>query len=264
MKKIETSQTSGLFVVSWQMLASFGLALFLLWPNFVDFTHAKDRSSGAVMAGAQENAWYVPEWVLSAPYAPVFRVRDTLHKYGRYAPKTKLITIEDLIKFHGHLCGGLVEATCALSLALNRLFEDGIIDRTDLRIVSNNSACGADVASYLTGARVRFASHSIDNTLQSGEFIIQRISAGQTVRVWRNPEAYPAEVKAQMKKIESGAFSSKDIDLFGKLQWDYAERLINRPIKESFFTEPVKDYRWPDPVCKDLGERKDNNYKSTP
>ena len=189
---------------SWQTPATFGLALFLLLPNFVDYTHARDQSSGAVMAEAQEDAWYVPEWVTSAPYAPVFRVRDTLHKYGRYASKTKLITIKDLIKFHGHLCGGLVEATCALSLALNTLFEDGIIDRTDLRIVSNNSACGADVASYLTGARVRFASHNIDNKLKGGGFIVQRISTGQTVRVWRNPQVYPTEVKAQMKKIQSG------------------------------------------------------------
>ncbi len=216
------------------------------------------------MAEAQENAWYVPEWVTSAPYAPVFQVRDTLHKYGRYAPKTKLITIKDLIKFHGHLCGGLVEATCALSLALNKLFEDGIIDRTDLRIVSNNSACGADVASYLTGARVRFASHNIDNKLKGGGFIVQRISTGQTIRVRRNPKVYPTEVKAQMRKIQSAKFAPKDIDLFGKLQWGYARRLINTPVEKSFFIESLADHQWPEPVCRDLGRRTDNDYRNNP
>jgi formylmethanofuran dehydrogenase subunit E len=85
-----------------------------------------------------------------------------VNKYGRYAKAAKTITLEDLIKFHGHFCGGLVEAATVLKVALNRLFPDGMIDRTDLRIASNNSACGGDVAAYLTGARARFGSHSID------------------------------------------------------------------------------------------------------
>ncbi|MCK7494236.1 MAG: formylmethanofuran dehydrogenase subunit E family protein [Comamonadaceae bacterium] len=57
---------------------------------------------------------------------------------------TKTITLKDLIKFHGHFCGGLVESASALRVAFDRLYPDGIIDRTDLRIVSNNSACGAE------------------------------------------------------------------------------------------------------------------------
>ena len=103
--------------------------------------------------------WYFPEWLGNSPHAPFFQVRDTANKYGRYAKMTKIITLKDLIKFHGHLCGGLVESAGALRLAFDRLFPDGVIDRTDLRIVSNNSACGGDVAVYLTGARLRFASH---------------------------------------------------------------------------------------------------------
>ena len=51
----------------------------------------------------------------------------------------------------GHVCGGLVESAASLRVAFDVLFSDGFIDRTDLRIVSNNSACGGDVASYLTG-----------------------------------------------------------------------------------------------------------------
>ncbi|MFC1836446.1 formylmethanofuran dehydrogenase subunit E family protein [Thermodesulfobacteriota bacterium] len=214
--------------------------------------------------GSQGPERYYPEWLAEAPYTPAFYAKDTMHKYGRYDSEAKQITIKDLIKFHGHLCGGLVEASCALSLALQELFEDGIIDRTDLRIVSNNSACGADVASYLTGARVRFASHSIDKQLKGGGFVVQRISKGQTVRVWRNPAVYPTEVKAQMKKIQSEAFGSEDIDLFGRLQWGYAKRLVNNPLKESFFVEKIPNYQWPEPICKDLGDRTDNNYKNAP
>src|SRR5659263_691566 len=52
--------------------------------------------------------WYFPEWLGNSPHAPSFQVRDTTNKYGRYAQMSKIITLKDLIKFHGHFCGGLV------------------------------------------------------------------------------------------------------------------------------------------------------------
>jgi len=194
----------------------------------------------------------------------VFDVRDTENKYGRYAKQTKTITVKDLIKFHGHFCGGLVESASSLRIAFDTLFPDKIIDRTDLRIVSNNSACGGDVAAYLTGTRSRFGSHTIDNTLTESEFYIGKVSTGKTVHVKLNPEVYPKEVKTQMKKIESGKFEPGDIDLFQELQWAYAKRMINRPLKESFIVEEVRDYKWPESSCKDLGRRKDNDFKNAP
>jgi len=206
--------------------------------------------------------WYFPEWLGTSPYAPVFEVRDTENKYGRYAKRTKNITIKDLIKYHGHFCGGLVESAASLRVAFDLLFPDKIIDRTDLFIVSNNSACGGDVAAYLTGSRARFGSHVIDNSLTESEFYVQQVSTNRTVHVKLNPVVYPKEVKTQMKKIESGVFEPKDIDLFQELQWSYAKRMVNRPLKESFIIEEVKDFKWPEPSCKGLGKRKDNDYKN--
>ncbi len=40
--------------------------------------------------------------------------------------------------------------------------------------------------------------------------------------------------------------------------------MVNRPLKESFIVEEVKGYKWPEPVCKDLGKRRDNDYKNVP
>ncbi|MBN2655084.1 MAG: formylmethanofuran dehydrogenase subunit E family protein [Nitrospirae bacterium] len=215
-------------------------------------------------SGDNKAEWYFPAWLGKSPYSPVFQVRDTENKYGRYTKETKTITIKDLIKFHGHFCGGLVESAGSLRVAFNTLFPDGIIDRTDLRIVSNNSACGADVASYLTGARARFGSHVIDNSLTESEFYVQQISTGRTVHVKLNPAMYPKEVKTQMRKIESGMFEPKDINLFQELQWAYAKRMVNKPLKESFIVREAKDFKWPGSTCKDLGTRKDNDYKNTP
>jgi formylmethanofuran dehydrogenase subunit E len=223
---------------------------------------------GCAGAQAQPEAdapdWYYPAWLAGAQYAPRFEVRDTVNKYGRYATQTKTITVKDLIKFHGHFCGGLVESATTLRMAFDRLFPEGVIDRTDLRIASNNSACGGDVAAYLSGTRTRFGSHYVDPALKESEFLVQRLSTEETVRVGINAATYPHDVRAQMRKIESGTFTSADLDSFQDLQWEYARKLVSRPPEESVDVAEDTGYVWPDPPCKDMGERRDNLYKSVP
>ena len=46
-----------------------------------------------------------------------------------------------------------------------------------------------------------------------------------------------------MKKIGSGQYTPQDLDLFQELQWNYARRLITRPLKESFMVEKVSGYQ---------------------
>lgn len=220
-------------------------------------------ASRPTAAQTQPEGW-APEWLTKSAYSPAFAVRDTVNKYGRYAAQTKIVTLADLIKFHGHFCGGLVESAGALRMALDALSPDGIVDRTDLRIASNNSACGGDVASYLTGARTRFGSHLIDPKLTESEFVVQQVSTSKTVRVRVRPEAYPTEVRVQMRKLESGKFEPKDIDLFQDLQWAYARQIVTRPLGETFVLIDSALYVWPEAPCKDFGARKDNSYKAVP
>jgi formylmethanofuran dehydrogenase subunit E len=208
--------------------------------------------------------WYYPQWLANAPPSTAFKVRDTVSKYGRYASEPKIITIKDLIKFHGHFCGGLVEAATALHVAFDHLFPDGIVDRTDLVIASNNSACGGDAAAYLTGARTRFGTHLIDPKLKEGDFVLKRISTGKTVRVVINAATYPHDVRTQMKKIESGHFGPADLDRFQDVQWAYAKKLLSRPAIESVDVTDNPDYVWPELPCKDMGKRRDNDYKNVP
>jgi formylmethanofuran dehydrogenase subunit E len=213
---------------------------------------------------AADSEWWSPEWLTKSRYSPSFEVRDTVNKYGRYAGKSKTITLSDLIKYHGHFCGGLVESAGALKIAFDNLFPAGIVDRTDLRIASNNSACGGDVAAYLTGARTRFGSHILDPKLTESEFVVQQVSTGKTARVRVRPEAYPTEVRVQMRKIESGSFKPEDLDLFQDLQWSYARQIVTRPLEETFTLMDAADYRWPAPPCRDFGTRKDNSFKDVP
>ena len=176
----------------------------------------------------------------------------------------KLLRVQELTLENKLPYVQLVESAGALRLAFDSLFPDGIVDRTDLRIASNNSACGADVAAYLTGARTRFGSHLIDQKLTESEFVVQQVSTGKTVRVRVRPEAYPTDVRTQMRKIESGQFSPEDIDLFQELQWAYAKKIVTRPLTETFALLDSAGYVWPEAPCKNYGSRRDNAYKAVP
>jgi hypothetical protein len=80
---------------------------------------------------------------------------------------------------------------------------------------------------------------------------------------WYFPE-WLARGQDQMKRIESGAVTPAEIDRFQELQWAYARRLITRPLAEAFLVKDLTGFAWPDPVCGELGCRKDNDYKHVP
>jgi len=194
----------------------------------------------------------------------IFLVKDTEHKYGRYDKTLKKIMLTDLIKFHGHMCGGLVESAVMARVALNNLFQDtkGIIDRTDLKIISNNSACGGDALEYLTGARYRFNSHCIDKKLTGDSIILQRISTKKIIKVSLNKKFFPTLVRKAMKKIDSGKFKPSDIDLFGKLQQEFALRMVTHPHEKTVRFKYLNEYPCKKTRLSEKIRRRDNDYKN--
>ena len=119
--------------------------------------------------------WFYPAWAATAPFNEAITVRDTESALGRYSQQTKEIGLKDLARMHGHLCDGLVTSFIEMKAVLDRLFPSGIVDRTDLKVVSRNSPCLVDAAAFMTGARINFQTLRIDSLAGDG-FIVQRIS----------------------------------------------------------------------------------------
>ena len=206
---------------------------------------------------ANETAdWYYPDWMVHAPYAPVFKVRDTESSLGPYASQTKTLTQKDLVKMHGHACDGLVTAACALSLGLRALYPEGVIDRTDTGGICNNSPCYGDLVEYLTGGRIRYGTQKIDPQM-GAEFILYRFSTRQAVKVALKPGVFPAEVSGLEAKIRKGEFSVDDMRRCQQLQWNYARSLMQRPLAESFTVTPLADFAWQPDAYEHLGKRGD-------
>lgn len=207
-------------------------------------------------AGYETPDWYYPAWMAQAPYAPVFEVRDTESSLGPYASSTKTVTLKDLVRMHGHPCDGLVTAACALSLGLRELYPDGVIDRTDTGGICNNSPCYGDAVEYLTGGRIRFGTQKIDPSLGT-EFILYRFSTRQAVKMALKPGVFPAEVSRLEAQIRKGDFSEPDMRRCQQLEWDYARRLMQRPLAESFTVTPLAHFVWQPDVYEHLGKRGD-------
>ena len=206
--------------------------------------------------GRETADWYYPGWMAHAPSAPTFQVLDTESSLGPYANRIKTITLQDLVKMHGHPCDGLVTATCAASLGLRKLYPDGVIDRTDTGGVCNNSPCYGDVVEYLTGGRIRFGTQKIDPSLGNG-FIFYRFSTRQAVKVQLNSGIFPAETAQLEAEIRNGDSSVADLRRCQQLEWDYARALLQRPLAESFTVTPLANFVWQPDAYEHLGSRGD-------
>jgi formylmethanofuran dehydrogenase subunit E len=217
------------------------VAVFACWPALFaqpDFKQIeRDREPDL------KPTWYFFDWAAKAPYAPVFHILDTESSLGRYAKRTKAITLKDLVKFHGHLCDGLVTAAVALNLGFKVLYPEGVIDRTDTGCVTNNSPCFGDVAAYLTGGRIRFGTQKIDPKM-GNEFILYRFSTREAIHIAMKPRVFPDELAQLEKKIRSGNFSPADIDRCQKMQWDFVRKVLNTPPEQLFTVKKLPDFDW--------------------
>lgn len=243
-----------------------GFTLLLIWILF-SLSPVLANSSTSIIKGASSAdrtpEWYAMDWVVNSPYSPEFEVLDTESAFGRYAPMTKTITLKDLVKFHGHACDGLVQAAMALKLALDDLFPDGVIDRTDLRILSKNGPCYMDVAAYLTGGRINFGTLDVDNTL-GDSWIVQRISSGKAVKVSRREGVFPDELARLEKKVKSGKATPEELTQTRDLAWDFAKQLLSKPPVNAFALEEVKNFTFPKSVYDNVGSRSDIKHKNDP
>lgn len=227
---------------------------------------AADLSKNVIKGAAEADrtpAFYAMDWVVNSKYSPEFEMLDTESALGRYAPMTKTITLKDLIKFHGHACDGLVQAAAALKVAFDHLAPNGVIDRTDLRILSKNGPCFMDVSAYLTGGRINFGTLDVDSSL-GASWIVQRISDGQAVKVSRRPEVFPEQLAQLEKKVRSGKASGAEITQTRDLAWEFSRELLSRPLSESFSVEELNGFQFPESGYARVGKRGDIQHKNDP
>jgi formylmethanofuran dehydrogenase subunit E len=200
--------------------------------------------------GASDNSpdWFYPKWAANAPNNRPVVVRDTDSALGRYNLQTKEIGLKDLARIHGHLCDGLVIAFIEIKAVLSKVFPDGVVDRTDLQVVSKNGPCWADAAAFLTGARINFKTLRIDASIAGG-FIVQRISTGEAYHVHLKAGVFPDDQIALENKIRSlraqgNAVTAADIDAVEKMGDSLSLKLLTVPPEELLEMNRLEHYKF--------------------
>ena len=177
----------------------------------------------------------------------VIRVNDTDFSKGRLG-NIQNIDLEDLAKFHGHFCDGLVVGHLALQQALLELYPDGIIDRTNTRIVSKPSPCLTDAAIYITGGRFQFNTFYVSSTMQE-LFTVQRIDTKRTVTVSMKAGLKPYEIDELGTLAIKGDLPSCELDRLKGLEDDFTEKLLTTDPKNNFTVTEITNFKW-NPVLK--------------
>jgi acetolactate decarboxylase len=186
--------------------------------------------------------------------SPTIKVIDTDFSKGRLGLKHE-INLEDLEKFHGHLCDGLVVGFIGIKEGLNVLYPNGIIDRTNTRIVSKSSPCLTDVAVYITGGRYQYNSFYVNDAIENGFYLLQRIDNGRTVLIALNKGVKPLEIDQLGAKAVKGKLPACDLDKLRGLENEFSKLLLSTDPKENFTVTDVIGFEW-EPVLK-------NDYSKT-
>ncbi len=199
-------------------------------------------------AGVPPMDGFFPEWAEHASFNQPVRVLDTESAVGRLSTRPKEIALKDLARMHGHLCDGLVISFVELKAALLRLFPNGVVDRTDLRVVSKNGPCWVDTAAWLTGARINFQTLRVDASVGDG-FIIQKISTGETWEVRLKPGVFPkaqAKLENHIRELRAAgqAVDPADVDRFETMANDLIRHLLNTPPAELLVLTARPGYRF--------------------
>lgn len=158
------------------------------------------------------------------------------------------LELEDLQKFHGHLCDGLVVGYQALEAALAVLYPDGTIDRTNTRIVSKSSPCLTDAAIYLTGARYQFNTFYVANDIE-GLFVVQRIDNRKAVVVNLKKGVKPPAIDSLGNLALKGALDGCELNELKVMEADFSNFLLKTAPTENYIVHEITNFEWT-PVLK--------------
>ena len=170
------------------------------------------------------------------------KTNDTDFSKGRLG-HTQEITIDDVAKFHGHLCDGLVVGFLGLREALYKLYPDSIIDRTNTRIVSNASPCLTDVGVYLTGGRYQFNTFYVDDKLKT-LYTVSRIDNNKTYQVKLRPGVKPTAIDSLGSLAVQRKLSPCALEGLRNLEDNFSEKLVGLKASELYEIEELKHFRW--------------------
>ena len=170
------------------------------------------------------------------------KVLDTDFSKGKLCNQQQ-IDIGDVVKFHGHLCDGLVVGYLGLKAALYKIFPDSIIDRTSLRIISKSSPCLTDVSIYLSGARYQFSSFYVSDSIDY-LMIVGTSDTGKYFGFNLKPGIKPKAIDSLGNLAIQGKLDACGLEELRKLENTFTNDLLNLSVADIFIIDEFQNFEW--------------------
>jgi len=155
-------------------------------------------------------------------------------KAGSKPRDPPIVPFSEVVRFHGHFCGGITLGYIAAKIAIQELRSERDRDE-ELVAVVENDACGVDAIQMVTGCTLGKGNLIFrDHGKQVYTFINR--ATGDAVRLslkdWQHDEN--PIIKALRQKIREGRATPEEIQTMRKLLQDDAEKMLAQP-PETFF-----------------------------
>lgn len=148
-------------------------------------------------------------------------------------------TLEQVVRFHGHMCPGLAMGIRAAEVALGETGPHS----TDEEVVAvvETDMCGVDAVQFLTGCTFG-KGNLVHLDYGKNAYTFVRRSDGKAVRVSTRPDAWgPPNVERDdlFARVRNGTATGEERTRFWQLQRDRSLAILNAPLEELYNVQPV-------------------------
>ena len=159
-----------------------------------------------------------------------------------------LTTIEDIVRFHGHMCPGLAMGIRAAELGLREVGQHSSDE--EVVALTETDMCGVDAIQYLTGCTFG-KGNLIHLDYGKNAYTFIRRSDGKAVRISARPGAFyrGPEHRELSAKVRNESATEEERARYKEQRADRIEAILQAPEEELYAVEDVQDAEIP-PVAR--------------
>jgi formylmethanofuran dehydrogenase subunit E len=149
-------------------------------------------------------------------------------------------TVDEIVRFHGHQCGGLAIGIQADRLALREIGPHPPDE--EVVAVVEPDMCAVDAIQYLTGCTFG-KGNLIHRNWGKNAYTFFRRSDGKAVRIAPRRDGWnrPPELEALQARARSGELSAEDEERLGELRHQWEQQLLASDPDDRFTITEVRE-----------------------
>ncbi len=153
-------------------------------------------------------------------------------------------TVEDIVRFHGHMCPGLAMGIRAAEVALREVGPHSSDE--EVVTLTETDMCGVDAIQYLTGCTFG-KGNLIHLDYGKNAYTFVRRSDGKAVRISTRPGAFDRSPKHNelSTKVRNDSATEEERARYKELRANRTEAILQAPVEELYAVEELESVEIP-------------------